>query len=134
MNKIKHFSDLLGHTITAIDQSDSDFIQFSLADGTVCQLYHEQDCCESVSIEGIDGGKLQDLIGDPITVATEDQNHNDGDKPGKYSDSWTWTTFTLGTAKATIVIRWLGESNGYYSEDVNLYVKHPGDDRAKRTY
>jgi hypothetical protein len=124
---MKEFSELVGKVITAIDQSDKDLLRITLADGTVCELYHEQDCCEHVTIDEIKG-TLADLIGEPLTVATEESVKGEnppGFEPKKYQDSWTWTTYTLATAKHSVSIRWYGESNGYYSEDVNFRVAQP---------
>lgn len=64
-------------------------------------------------------GDLDDLVGSPILAAEESSNSED-DKPSDDSESWTWTFYRFRTAKGLVVIRWLGESNGYYGEGVDL--------------
>jgi hypothetical protein len=102
-------------TITGIEQSD---VIFKTTDGETYRMYHDQDCCEGVGIEDIEGD-INDLIGSPLLQAEEDTNY-DGGKPSEYSESYTWTFYKFATIKGYVTIRWLGESNGYYGESVDF--------------
>lgn len=107
-------SVLHGKTLTEIKQVDNDELYFLTSDGETYKMYHEQDCCESVSIEEIIGD-MADLIGSPITMAEEVTEENE--------DDWehqTWTFYKFATNKGYVTLRWLGESNGYYSESVDF--------------
>lgn len=76
---------------------------------------HDQDCCETVELYDV-VGDLQDLIGSPILRA-EKRSQDGGDTGGESS---TWTFYELATIKGSVTLRWMGQSNGYYSEDVSL--------------
>lgn len=95
-------------------------IYFEFNDGSAYMMYHEQDCCENVTIDDIDGD-LKDLIGSPLLVAEKRTNCDTPPTDGRYYDSFTWTFYTLATVKATVTIKWFGESNGYYSEEVDIH-------------
>ena len=110
---------LLGKTLTKIEQSGDDELYFNTSDGEVFKMYHEQDCCEHVYIEDIIGD-LDDLIGTPLLMAEEVTERG---KLGEW-DSQTWTFYKFATVKGYVTIRWLGESNGYYSESVD-FVRIP---------
>ena len=116
------FSSLVGCTLSAVTGAKGDdSIVFECTDGARYQMYHSQDCCESVNVEDIEGD-LADLIGLPITLAEESSNSEPllGHEVGEYCESYTWTFYRIATAKGFVVIRWLGESNGYYSESVSF--------------
>jgi hypothetical protein len=97
----------------------TDFMDFFLANGDVYRLYHDQDCCESVTIDDV-VGNLEDVIGSPILMAEEVSNV-DCPPRDKWDESYTWTFYKLATIKGSVTIRWYGESNGYYSESVSFY-------------
>ena len=94
-------------------------IEFTFDDGKLL-FYHDQDCCETVELVDIDGG-LEDLIGSPLTMIEEVTSEDEKafKKYNKYDDSHTWTFYKFATIKGYVTLRWLGYSNGYYSEAVN---------------
>jgi hypothetical protein len=94
----------------------SDYITFVCSDGQKYQLYHSQDCCESVHIEEVIGD-WEDLIGNPLTLVEESTNT---DNPPEDADSFLWTFYKFATINGYVDVRWLGESNGYYSERVDF--------------
>lgn len=113
---------LIGQTLrkVEIDKGGSDDeIIFETINGNKYKMCHYQDCCEQVNIEDI-VGDIEDLIGTPILKAeelTNNDEHPEGVDKG-FGDSFTWTFYHIATIKGSVTIRWYGESNGYYSEDV----------------
>lgn len=118
----KPITELVGKTLTKVYDAGDDIV-FECEDGKKYHLYHNQDCCETVSIESINGN-LSDLVGSPILVAeevTSGENPEDVNvKELGYQDSFTWTFYKFATVKGYVDIRWYGESNGYYSESVDF--------------
>jgi hypothetical protein len=114
-----NLSDLLGKTLTHIFGGvDDDTLVFRTSDGKTYQMYHRQDCCESVSVESI-VGDLEDLIGEPLLRAEEECNADPGpDAIQVECDNWTF--YKLATRKGYVDIRWFGTSNGYYSTSVDF--------------
>jgi hypothetical protein len=119
------FDELVGKTFTRFDISpNKERVEIVCTDGSIYVMYHSQDCCESVAIESITG-EVADLIGSPILVAEESSSNKDPeDRQASSADRWcesfTWTFYKLATVKGWVDLRWLGESNGYYSESVSL--------------
>lgn len=111
-------SALIGLVLTSVDglETGGAEVTFTTDAGRRFGMYHEQDCCESVNIEDVEG-YVSDLIGSPITTA--EQVDGVAEAP-EYAESYTWTFYRLATAKGFVVVRWLGESNGYYSESVDF--------------
>jgi hypothetical protein len=110
-----NFNELIGKTLKliVINYSKNE-MKFICSDGTAYIMYHDQDCCESVKIEDIIGN-LEDLIGSEIIMSEELE-----EECTTCGDSGTWTFYKLATPKGYVTIRWLGESNGYYSESVTF--------------
>lgn len=119
----RDISVLLGKTLKSITgQPEGDEMIFITDQGERYKMHHFQDCCESVYINDI-CGDLEDLIGSPIIRAEERSSEdwpNDVEKPEYDPESCTWTFYELATIKGSVTIRWLGESNGYYSESVDI--------------
>ena len=134
-----NFEDIKGKTFCSVDRwKDSliyygDAIRFKVDHTESYVMYHAADCCESVTIESV-SGDLSDLVGTPICLAEEvvssageglagsiygelqEQSNDERD------ESCTWTFYKISTAKGHVTIRWIGVSNGYYSESV-YFVK-----------
>lgn len=118
------FAHLRGKTLTEISMSpEKDEIMFVTDRGERFVQYHSQYCCESVEVAEI-VGDLRDLIGSPILLA-EEVIHENETPEGVSTDHWlndsyTWTFYKLATNRGRVTIRWLGTSNGYYSESVDF--------------
>jgi len=124
MREMARFEDLKGITLSNIENRNDKELIFMLITGERYKLYHDQDCCERVTIEDI-CGDLNDLVGSPILMAEEvihghNENPEGVDVPKAQDDSFTWTFYKLATIKGYVTIRWYGESSGYYSESVDF--------------
>lgn len=115
--------ELVGKTLTGIEKIDNDKLLFTTDKGAIYRMFHEQDCCEIVEIEEIIGD-LDDLVGTPIGFAEAASGSNE---TGKYGDTSTWTFYKLATVKGHVTLRWLGSSNGYYSESVEFVCQKEAD-------
>jgi len=81
-------------------------IKFTTIDDYTYDMYHEQDCCESVTIEDVTGD-LDDLIGDVIMLAETVTNMEEN---RDYDIHMTWTFYKLRTRKGDVtlrIIKWL---------------------------
>lgn len=97
----------------------SELVTLSLEDGRRIRFYHEQDCCESVLLEDFEGEET-DLVGGRL-FCIEEVSDADGPPP-EHPDSFTWTFYKIVTSKGYVWLRWLGESNGYYSEEITVSI------------
>ena len=118
---------LVGQTLRSAEKRDDerwgDILALTTQDGYLVELYHEQDCCESVDIEDI-AGDLDDLVGAQLVLCEESTSWKTDPAPEHPDNSWTWSFYKFATNKGHVTVRWLGESNGYYSETVNVRVTH----------
>ena len=108
-------SELIGKKLISNEQNkDNDELLVRTSEGGKYLMYHEQDCCEEVNIEDV-VGDYKDLIDTPILVAEERTQEDENAE-----ESATWTFYEFRTIKGSVTVRWYGESNGYYSEEVDF--------------
>ena len=114
---MNNLSRILGKTVVSIAGmfKESEEIIFTFSDGEFAKFYHEYDCCETVDVEDVCGCP-EDLIGYHLVVAREATVER-GDEYGEHE---TATFYEFATNKGSVTIRWLGRSNGYYSERVDI--------------
>lgn len=123
------FESLKGETFVEIKgmEKDSDNVRFVTESGRVFNMYHDQDCCEQVRIVDVVGDPAC-LLGTPILRAREDVGVSapfelEAEHP--CGESCTWTFYNFATVNGFVTLRWLGESNGYYSEGVSFREDTP---------
>lgn len=125
-----HLEDFVNKTIKEIiggNIYDSEMIL--VFDDIKLIFYHEQDCCENVVIEEIDGD-IKDLIGAPLLICeavSNDEYQGQYARSDDEDDSHTWTFYKFATINGYVTVRWLGSSNGYYSENVDIRMERIGE-------
>jgi hypothetical protein len=82
--------------------------------GATFTFYHDQNCCECVTLE--DYCLDSELEGAWILKAEKVCSNAEDD----VCESGTWTFYKIETDKGGLWMRWLGESNGYYGEGVDI--------------
>ena len=121
VNTKKGMAQMLGKTFVQVSGSvDGNAMLFVTAKGQQFMFAHQQDCCETVRINDI-VGDLQDLVGEPLLIAEQVSGATEPDE--EHYESYTYTFYKFATRKGYVDVRWLGESNGYYSESVDLFVE-----------
>ena len=115
--QVNTINALLGLTMSSITgtKGDDEMI-FTTMNGQKFKFYHEQSCCENVSIEDI-VGDLTELVGSPILIAEETTSETEDLSSDQVI---RWTFYRFATIKGTVTVRWYGSSNGYYSTEVSF--------------
>ena len=117
------FSVLVGKTLASIEgwTEHSEELVFVTTEGERYHMWHQSDCCESVTLVDLDG-EARNICGGPITSA-----HSETFDASKVSrgDSETWTFYKIACGWQNATLRWVGESNGYYSESVSFALEVP---------
>jgi hypothetical protein len=116
VNKYNYSIDsLVGETLSFIDiDDDNNEILLTTESGRQIKIFHQQDCCESVFIDSTDGD-WNELLGKVLIEVTKDVVSDETE-----CETSTHTKLIFRVNDATVVSRWIGYSNGYYSEDVDI--------------
>ena len=109
--------DMVGRVFTSVTQ-DGESMVFENATERF-SFFHYQDCCESVTIDDI-VGDLSDLVGEPLLIAEEVSGEAPVEFDELHHEVVEWTFYKFATRKGYVDVRWMGESNGYYSTSVNF--------------
>jgi hypothetical protein len=124
-HKTNDLNHMVGKVVKSVDKGNIDDDEFWIetTDGWVYCLYHDQDCCECVLIADVDEDP-KSIVGGVILSAEEvssESGYNGTDEFGvDHFESYTYTFYKIETTKGGLWMRWLGESNGYYSESVDF--------------
>lgn len=126
------YGDLIDKVITKIRgmEPDSVAVEIFFSDGSAWLMDHTPECCEDVRLYDIIGDP-NDLIGHPLLTAEEVSNADDPEGVGCGCESHTWTFYRFATIKGLVVLRWLGESNGFYGESVDFMETHQATNADK---
>ncbi len=115
-NRVK-FDVLVGEVLDSVDiDREENQILLTTRSGRRFMVYHEQDCCESVRMVG-QNGSFDELIGKPIVEARDFAVDTSEEA---IDSSQTTTTLVFRVDDQTVISRWIGDSNGYYSESVDI--------------
>lgn len=132
--KVNTYTEFSGKTIQEIRgcKKHSDEVTIKFTDGSCLKFYHQQDCCETVLLEDFDATP-EDLVNAKIISIEErisNSNENEIKPLNTWNESYTWSFYVIKTSKFTMTMRWYGESNGWYSEEVDidyLYYNEKGE-------
>lgn len=121
--RVTELKEFIGKTLKSVNVINNESnikIIFEFEEGQKYEMSHQQYCCEDVYIEDITGN-MANLIGRELTMAEEVQELGE-----KEDGTFTWTFYKLATELGYVTIRWYGESNGYYSESVDIEEIYEG--------
>lgn len=115
--KSAELNELVGKVIASINglEKESEEVTITTECGESFILYHEQDCCEWVNLDDFETTS-KSIVGGTVVLFEERTDEGEGE----YGDTFTWTFYELKTTKGHLMMKWHGESNGYYSESVDF--------------
>ena len=109
------FSRLIGHKIEMVTTNDLLEIK---TETHLFRFYHVQDCCEDVEVEEDGVAELKALKGSVVRDAYIGESGIDE----SWGEELTWFFYHVRTEKGDACLRFVGESNGYYSHEVQLEI------------
>lgn len=113
---------LKGKVLESWQCNFSDELVLYFTDDSCGTFFHSQECCESVSITSteLEISKLDECLGKVLTSYCEDIDYNTTQDISWHIDPFTNTTQIFNFEGVELKIKWVGESNGYYSESVDF--------------
>ena len=117
-DELVEIDSIKGMTMKRVEEF-GDKVVFMTNDDRHFELKHVQDCCESVYLEDL-CGDVNDLVGYPLVECHESSTKQEGSAVDG-ENSRTWSFYRFSTVKGTVTVRFMGESNGYYSESADLF-------------
>jgi hypothetical protein len=123
-NKDVELKALVGNKVAEVKglEKESYEVRLVMENGNEYMFYHSQDCCECVVLNDFELS-CESLVG--ATILSAEEVSGDEKEP-ECAESYTWTFYKIETDKGGLWMRWLGESNGYYSESIDLvWVNKP---------
>ena len=114
---------LIGRVIKSVEVGKSEGrVKFYLKDGTALAIWHEHDCSDCVYLEDIIGiDTVTQLTGETVLDAYVSYRVGEHDKDSTWGRFSVWVFLMLRTNNYSVVFRWYGTSNGYYSECPDSY-------------
>ena len=114
-----NLSELEGEVIASITggEKGDDECVITTVSGKAIKIYHNQDCCEHVSIEDCES---DNIVGGFVHFAGFVDGVAEDPFGEDFDESFTWSFLKIETSKGSVWQRWLGTSNGYYSESVDV--------------
>ncbi len=95
------------------------FIEIDFYSGNCLKFWHDQDCCEDVDLS--DSSLVEDELNSLIASVILDFEIIT-EREERENSYLTWSFYKLQTSVGNCTIKFQGESNGYYSEEVSLGV------------
>ena len=121
-DKTLKISCLEGYTIKEIIglESESDVVILRMESGEEFCFLHKQDCCEDVRLIDYELSS-HNLLGG--TIISAEERTSEAEEGVDVHECGTYTFYNIQTTKGILDMRWLGESNGYYSESVDIFKR-----------